>query len=76
MGEIPFKRVHALTLYKRAYTIDKGHQPKTADIVDFAQDFIISARYAKNNIDLPEVIDRAGIFATDTTEESENVIRF
>lgn len=76
LGEINFKRVHALTLYKRTYTIDKGHQAKTADILDFMQDFIISARYAKNNIDLPEVADRAEIFATDTTETSDNVIRF
>lgn len=76
LGEINFKRIHALTLYKRAYTIDRGHQAKTADILDFTQDFIISARYAKNNIDLPEVNDRAEIFAHDTTAENENVIRF
>ena len=77
LGEINFKRAHALTLYKRAYTIDKGHQAKTVDILDFMQDFAISARYAKNNIALPEVNDRAGIFANeDTATDSDNVFKF
>ena len=57
--------------------MDKGHQAKTADILDFMQDFTISARYAKNNIALPEVNDRAGIFATeDTATDSDNVFKF
>lgn len=74
---IPFRRIHALTLYKRAYTIDKGHQPKVADILDFTQDFIISARYAKNNIELPDTTDKSGIFATeDTASTADNVWKF
>lgn len=76
LGEIPFKRAHALTLYKRAYTIDRGHQAKTADILDFAQDFIISARYAKNGIELPDVSDNGGIFSIEDTASAENVWKF
>lgn len=76
LGEINFKRVHALTLYKRAYTIDKGHQPKIASLLDFVQDFIISARYAKNSITLPNATDKGGIFSTEDTTAEENVWKF
>ena len=74
--EIPFKRSHALTLYKRAYTVDKFHQAKTVSVLDFAQDFIISARYAKNAIEMPEIIDKAGIFVADEIPKVDSVITF
>jgi hypothetical protein len=76
LGSISFRRVHALDLYKRAYTIDRYHQPKVADIIDFAQDFIITARYAKNNIELPEIKDNGGIFTADNIETASNVLIF
>ena len=75
MGDIAFKRAHGLTLYKRTYTVDRYHQPKVADILDFAQDFIISARYAKNNIELPEILDKGGIFTVDEVVKTDNAIK-
>lgn len=76
LENIAFKRAHALTLYKRAYTIDRYQQPKVADILDFAHDFIISARYAKNNIELPDMLDKGGIFAVEEQVKTENIITF
>lgn len=75
-GEIAFRRSHALTLYKRAYAVDKFHQAKTVSVLDFAQDFIISARYAKNAIEMPDIIDKAGIFVADEIPKVDNVITF
>lgn len=75
--DIEYKRVHGLTLYKRTYTIDKYHQAKIVDALDFLQDFIITSRYAKNEIELPDVQDKGGIFKVDDADATtDNVITF
>lgn len=74
LGEINFKRSHALTLYKRAYTIDRYHQAKVVDALDFLQDFIISARYAKNNIEMPDIIDKSALFVVEDAPTDNAII--
>lgn len=73
---IAWKRVHGLALYKRAYTVDRFHQAKTADALDLLQDFITVARYAKNGIPLPEIIDRGDIFASQEAESEAEAWTF
>lgn len=64
-GEHDFKlkKVHALTLYKRAYTVDKNMIHTIGSLEETFQSFVIVLRYAYNYLNFP-VIDNADIFET------------
>lgn len=73
--DVKFKKAHALSLYKRCYTLDRKGQATVADTADVLQDFILYARYAKNDIELPEVKDKAGLFK-EVVVADENILSF
>lgn len=71
-----FKRVHGLALYKKCYTLDARFQPRTVDALTVLQSFIIVARYAINDLDLPDLVDKGGVLATIEKAERADTVSF
>jgi len=69
--DVKFMKIHGLDFYKSCYKKNVKGRIEIPELIKVLQDFIITARYAKNGIELPKVKDKAGIFEIEEVTEND-----